>query len=1185
MTTGVAVADASGKARARLPPPPGSRFSLLHLDEGEDYVVDFAGSLKAPPGVLPAASDPTASPSRQNGKLRGRIRLLTRSLAFEPDDPAVPVLKFPLKHVVRLDPVGSLGFDVHAHRVLHIRPMGEDVPYHIDDDRSHPPWRFDLTHDDVAKVLEPAAALLRVSRAPHAKAEETLAAMRRRREDRRTFDRSRLRRPDEIILFDAPAAQITPLVREPGRLVVTDARAYFQPTWDLAGVGVRSLAASDVVAVARRRHTLRPLAVEVFFDQTEGEERARGFAGTSALFALRTEEARETCVRALTGANAGEPKQPEAEAKQEAEAKLSSPRSSPSPSPSPSSGARLGSLSRVARGSALLEGRGAWLSSATSAWRDGRLSNFDYLLYLNLASGRGCNDLAQWPVMPWVLRDYDAPFLDLDDPKVYRDLARPVGALNPERLAVLRERAKQMRETGMEPYLYGTHYSAPGYVLYWLLRAAPAHHLRLQNGKYDAPDRLFHSVAEAWESALTSSADVKELSPEFFTLPGDFLRNARGLPLGARQKDGAALGDVKLPRWARGSPEAFLRGHRAALESARVSARLHHWIDLVFGHKQSGPAAEAADNTFHPLTYQGALFDLDETEDAAERAAAEAQINEFGQAPRRLFSAPHPPRSPNAHETYVDRDEDWDPASFDPGSGARDGSAPASRGGEIATSAAVRARDLIARLAETLEPSGSDREDASSIPDEDDETTSKTTSTTTSTTLERFVNDATATEPRVSSICVDSDSDVPFPAETRIDGAGVRRAWFTRAHRVETVAAAFASPPLPSSDATPSLITVGRDSIVKVFDAREGDLRHASLPGATGKTQLTSLALLRPPLDFRLDVAAASSDEGFSDAVPTILVGSRDGGAHAYSANRGVVLGRLAAHDPFATSAMCAPTLDPDRLFTASSDGRVRAWDVSDGRGTLPTGEVTVGGAFAVTRGLVPSHAAATIGGAAMAARMAAAYGATAAAARAGPNLHVAESERVASDDGGDAEIRAAACDARGGVVVVGSDDGQVAAWDPRYKRLAWTTEACPNGRAVTGVAMSPSGDRIVAACADGRARTLDPRACGAATETADLGVGALTCAANNGARWVLFGGKDGRVAAWDPTGVGGEPFVVRGVVKPKGEAAVSCVAAAREGGAFAVGWSDGSVGVFVERRRDDCHDEPTGQTRGNSLE
>ena len=91
--------------------------------------------------------------------------------------------------------------------------------------------------------------------------------------------------------------------------------------------------------------------------------------------------------------------------------------------------------------------------------------------------------------------------------------------------------------------------SASGYVLYWLVRAAPAHHLRLQNGRFDAPDRLFHSVAESWDSVLTSSADVKELSPEFFLPQAEFLRNSRGLPLGSRQKDGAALGDVVLPRW------------------------------------------------------------------------------------------------------------------------------------------------------------------------------------------------------------------------------------------------------------------------------------------------------------------------------------------------------------------------------------------------------------------------------------------------------------------------------------------------------------------------------------------------------------------------------------------------------------------------------------------------------------
>lgn len=59
----------------------------------------------------------------------------------------------------------------------------------------------------------------------------------------------------------------------------------------------------------------------------------------------------------------------------------------------------------------------------------------------------------------------------------------------------------------------------PSYVLYWLVRAAPGHMLRLQAGRFDAPDRLFGGVAEAWASASSAPTDVKELIPEFF-MPG-----------------------------------------------------------------------------------------------------------------------------------------------------------------------------------------------------------------------------------------------------------------------------------------------------------------------------------------------------------------------------------------------------------------------------------------------------------------------------------------------------------------------------------------------------------------------------------------------------------------------------------------------------------------------------------------
>jgi hypothetical protein len=43
-------------------------------------------------------------------------------------------------------------------------------------------------------------------------------------------------------------------------------------------------------------------------------------------------------------------------------------------------------------------------------------------------------------VFPWVLTNYETEELDLTDPRNYRDLGKPVGALNERRLAQVHSR-------------------------------------------------------------------------------------------------------------------------------------------------------------------------------------------------------------------------------------------------------------------------------------------------------------------------------------------------------------------------------------------------------------------------------------------------------------------------------------------------------------------------------------------------------------------------------------------------------------------------------------------------------------------------------------------------------------------------------------------------------------------------
>ncbi|KAF9687750.1 hypothetical protein SADUNF_Sadunf02G0125400 [Salix dunnii] len=262
----------------------------------------------------------------------------------------------------------------------------------------------------------------------------------------------------------------------------------------------------------------------------------------------------------------------------------------------------------------------------------------------------------EYPVFPWVLSNYSSKSLDLSDASSYRDLSKdiylqPVGALNPDRLKKFQERYSSFDDPVIPKFHYGSHYSSAGTVLYYLVRVEPFTTLsiQLQGGKFDHADRMFSDIAATWNGVTEDMSDVKELVPELFYLP-EILTNENSIDFGTTQL-GGKLDSVKLPPWAENTID-FIHKHQMALESEHVSAHLHEWIDLIFGCKQRGKEAIAANNVFFYITYEGAV-DIDKISEPAQQRATQDQIAYFGQTPSQLLTVPHLKRMPLADVLHL----------------------------------------------------------------------------------------------------------------------------------------------------------------------------------------------------------------------------------------------------------------------------------------------------------------------------------------------------------------------------------------------------------------------------------------------------------------------------------------------------------------------------------------------------
>ncbi|XP_030496842.2 protein GFS12 isoform X1 [Cannabis sativa] len=207
-------------------------------------------------------------------------------------------------------------------------------------------------------------------------------------------------------------------------------------------------------------------------------------------------------------------------------------------------------------------------------WWRGEMSNFEYLLVLNRLAGRRWGDYSFHTVMPWVIDFNTKP--DENSDAGWRDLSK-----SKWRLAKGDEQLDFTYSTSEIPHHVSDECLSELAVCSYKARRLPLSVLRMAVRSVYEPNEYPSTMQRLYQWT------PDECIPEFYCDPQIFCSLHAGMT------------DLAVPSWA-DSAEEFIKLHRDALESDRVSRQLHQWIDIMFGYKMSGQAAVAAKNVMLP---------------------------------------------------------------------------------------------------------------------------------------------------------------------------------------------------------------------------------------------------------------------------------------------------------------------------------------------------------------------------------------------------------------------------------------------------------------------------------------------------------------------------------------------------------------------------------------------------------
>ena len=252
------------------------------------------------------------------------------------------------------------------------------------------------------------------------------------------------------------------------------------------------------------------------------------------------------------------------------------------------------------------------IKNLVNSFRKGKISNSEYILKLNKYSTRTYNDTSQYPIFPWILKNYDdirkvlAKLWNKDNMSQkelmqdFRDMNYPhAQQTEKHREEAIMNYLKDEEEKGSEeeeekfPTHWINHYSASAYIYYYLMRLNPylKSFIKLQEEQLEDPNRTFNNFKDT-EKTLEFQGDNRELIPDFFYY-FDFLLNLNCDLFGKYSEellidDFSYIKDTNISKYINSisSYVTALLNNNKLVNNYFVSKIINNWVDIIFGSRQ-----------------------------------------------------------------------------------------------------------------------------------------------------------------------------------------------------------------------------------------------------------------------------------------------------------------------------------------------------------------------------------------------------------------------------------------------------------------------------------------------------------------------------------------------------------------------------------------------------------------------